>query len=225
VSLEFLAMKKSVAICETQPVTAEGLRALLEACPDLEFFPAGDSPQAALETVRRFRPNLLILDKAFGSQVVLESLTELKAIDRSVATVVWGVSMTEAEALRFIRAGAKGIIRKSAELDTLMICLRSVASGATWMERSVFPEHHRPRRSSRASLTPREQQVMELVGHGLKNREVADELGIRPGTVKVHLKHIFEKTGVEGRYSLALAGLAAAAASPTRAPAMSAAAE
>ena len=52
---------------------------------------------------------------------------------------------------------------------------------------------------------------MELVGQGLKNREVATELGIRPGTVKVHLKHIFEKTGAQGRYNLALAGLTSAA--------------
>lgn len=214
-------MKKGVAICETQPVTAEGLRALLDATPDLECFPSGDSVPAALEAVRRFRPSLLILDKAFGSQVLLDSLAELRAFDRSVAAVVWGVSMTEAEALRFIQAGAKGIIRKSADLDTLMVCLRSVASGATWMERSVFHEQHRARRGSRASLTPREQQVMELVGHGLKNREVADELGIRPGTVKVHLKHIFEKTGVEGRYGLALAGLAAETASSSRSLVMS----
>ena len=48
---------------------------------------------------------------------------------------------------------------------------------------------------------------MELVEHGLKNREIARELWIRPGTVKIHLKHIFEKTGVRGRYGLALTGL------------------
>ena len=59
-------------------------------------------------------------------------------------------------------------------------------------------------RYSRSELTPREQQVMELVEQGLKNKEIARELGIRPGTVKIHLKHIFEKTGVRGRYGLAL---------------------
>jgi DNA-binding NarL/FixJ family response regulator len=48
---------------------------------------------------------------------------------------------------------------------------------------------------------------MELVEQGLKNKDVAQELGIRPGTVKIHLKHIFEKTGVRGRYGLALSGL------------------
>lgn len=45
------------------------------------------------------------------------------------------------------------------------------------------------------------------MGQGLKNREIGSELGIRPGTVKVHLKHIFEKTGVRGRFGLALSGL------------------
>jgi DNA-binding NarL/FixJ family response regulator len=48
---------------------------------------------------------------------------------------------------------------------------------------------------------------MLLVEQGFKNREIATELGIRPGTVKIHLKHIFEKTGVRGRYGLALTGL------------------
>ncbi|MGE5570321.1 MAG: LuxR C-terminal-related transcriptional regulator [Rhodospirillales bacterium] len=203
-------MKKSVAICDTQPVTAAGLRAMLEACPDLEFGGAGDCLPAALELVRAFQPALLIIDKAFGAQAVEDALDELKMIGWRGSVVVWGVSMTEAEALRFVRAGARGIIRKSADQETLLVCLRSVAAGATWMERSVFRfESRRDRRRARSGLTPREQQVMELVAQGLKNREVAAELGISPGTVKVHLKHIFEKTGAQGRYNLALAGLVA----------------
>jgi DNA-binding NarL/FixJ family response regulator len=56
-------------------------------------------------------------------------------------------------------------------------------------------------------LTAREQQVMELVELGTKNKDIAIALGIRTGTVKIHLKHIFEKTGIRGRYGLALSGL------------------
>ena len=115
--------------------------------------------------------------------------------------------MTEAEALRFIQAGAKGIVRKSADVEMLLVCLRSVASGATWMEKSVFHEQFRARRASRAGLTAREQQVMELVGQGLKNREVANELGIRPGTVKVHLKHICTRLGARSRAEAVAAGV------------------
>ena len=62
-------------------------------------------------------------------------------------------------------------------------------------------------RQGHSTLTPRESQVMELVEHGLKNKDIAASLGIRTGTVKIHLKHIFEKTGIRGRYGLALSGL------------------
>jgi len=71
----------------------------------------------------------------------------------------------------------------------------------------VFGESGRSERYPRSELTAREQQVLELVEQGFKNKEIALDLGIRPGTVKIHLKHIFEKTGVRGRYGLALNGL------------------
>ena len=115
--------------------------------------------------------------------------------------------MTEAEALRFLQAGAKGILRKATSPSNMLNCLRTVVQGKNWMEDSVFREQPSDDRHPRSALTPRETQVMELVEHGLKNREIARELGIRPGTVKIHLKHIFEKTGVRGRYGLALTGL------------------
>jgi DNA-binding NarL/FixJ family response regulator len=150
------------------------------------------------------------MDKGLGANVVLDALEQLSAEQEHSAIpglVVWGMSITEAEALRFLQAGAKGIIRKSADAPTVLACLRSVASGHSWMQDSVFREAIMPQSQIRTDLTPREQQVMELVEQGFKNREIAQELGIRPGTVKIHLKHIFEKTGVRGRHGLALNGL------------------
>ncbi len=121
--------------------------------------------------------------------------------------VVWGVSVTEAEALRFLQAGARGILRKTAAVSVVLACIRTVAAGRSWMEDCVFRDSSRAERYPRSELTAREQQVLELVEQGCKNKEIAVELGIRPGTVKIHLKHIFEKTGVRGRYGLALNGL------------------
>lgn len=199
--------KKEVVVCESQPVTAEGLRSLISRSPDLELLRAVDSLATALNVVQTSGAAVLILDKAFGAQAVLECLAALEQSGSRTAAVVWGISITEAEALRFLQAGAKGVIRKSADLEALLLCLHSVASGATWMEQDVLSEHPRRVRDSGPQLTARERQVVELVGQGLKNREIASELGIRPGTVKVHLKHIFEKTGVRGRFGLALSGL------------------
>jgi DNA-binding NarL/FixJ family response regulator len=199
--------KKIVAVCDTQPITTEGLKAMLRDCPEFRFLQAVHLPAAAMEMILHQQPDVLVLDKGFGVQAVLDWLAHLKSIPLAPAIIIWGVSMTEAEALRFLQAGARGIVRKTADLQTLLACLRTVAAGKSWMENSMFRESMRPERYPRSELTPREQQVMALVEQGFKNRQIAVELGIRPGTVKIHLKHIFEKTGVHGRYGLALTGL------------------
>ncbi|MGH9592297.1 MAG: LuxR C-terminal-related transcriptional regulator [Bryobacteraceae bacterium] len=215
---------KSISICDTQPVTAEGVRNLLSGVADLHFLETADSLKQATDLVRRSEPDVLILDKAFGIQAILDWLGELRpgsggasgpASDTAgalpappkTAFVIWGVSVTEAEALRFLQAGARGILRKTAGVQSVLACLHTVAQGRSWMEDCVFRDSSRSDRYPRSELTGREQQVLELVEQGFKNKEIANELGIRPGTVKIHLKHIFEKTGVRGRYGLALNGL------------------
>jgi two-component system, NarL family, nitrate/nitrite response regulator NarL len=204
---------KKVSVCDTQPVTAEGVRTLLAGSPDLTFAEGSDSLAQALDVVHRTLPDVMMLDKAFGIQAILGWLTDLKASElrdpalHPTAIVIWGVSVTEAEALRFLQAGAKGILRKTAGIPVVLACLRTVALGRSWMEDCVFRDSARADRYPRSELTSREQQVLELVEQGFKNKEIATDLGIRPGTVKIHLKHIFEKTGVRGRYGLALSGL------------------
>jgi two-component system, NarL family, nitrate/nitrite response regulator NarL len=202
---------KTVAMCDTQPVTAEGIRTLIGTSRDLRFQQATDSLQSAAEQLRTNPPAILLLDKAFGVQILLDWLADLRMGPSdpclNTAIVIWGVSVTEAEALRFLQAGARGILRKTADVPMILACLRTVAAGRSWMEDCVFRDAGRSDRYPRSELTSREQQVLELVEQGFKNKDIATELGIRPGTVKIHLKHIFEKTGVRGRYGLALNGL------------------
>ena len=75
------------------------------------------------------------------------------------------------------------------------------------MEETIFRALPKPSHTSNSQLTPREGQVLSLVERGFTNGEIAMELGIRLGTVKIHLKHLYGKIGVRGRYHLALAGL------------------
>ncbi len=197
----------TVGICDTQPVAVAGLRAILAESEEFELSWATDSLAAALQLARATPPRLLIIDKGFGQQTVLDTILDLRSADIPTVAVVWGISVTEAEALRFLQSGARGILRKTSSLHTVLSCLRAVGSGSSWMEEHVLRDSLRSQRGGHSELTPREQQVLELVEQGLKNKEIAQELGIRPGTVKIHLKHIFEKTGVRGRYGLALASL------------------
>jgi two-component system nitrate/nitrite response regulator NarL len=173
----------------------------------LEFRFAASTWAEAASALRRQPPDILLLDKSFGAQAVQAWLEELRRMPLSCSVVVWGTTVSEAEALRLLQYGVKGIVRKTAPPEAVLACLRAVASGATWMEETLFREHAGRERYARSELTAREQQVLELVEQGLKNREIARELGIRPGTVKIHLKHIFEKTGVRGRIGLAISGM------------------
>jgi len=85
----------------------------------------------------------------------------------------------------------------------LLECLRAVAQGAVWINGHAKAPEPVPRRGP-PRLTRRERDIVRLVADGLKNREIAEALSISPGTVKVHLMHIFEKAGVGDRLQLAL---------------------
>jgi two-component system, NarL family, nitrate/nitrite response regulator NarL len=199
------ALFKTVGVCDTQPVTIEGLQSLLRDCEDLRVIGSATNLFSGLELVQNHNPSIVIIDKAFGLPAIMDWLANLRST--ATCSVVWGVSMNEAEALRIMQAGAQGVMRKTAEPATVLACLRTVAEGKTWMEDSLLGDNEKSVRHSRSNLTPREQEVVELVEQGLKNKDIGVSMGIRPGTVKIHLKHIFEKTGIRGRYGLALSGL------------------
>ena len=195
---------KTVLVCETQPVAVEGVSGLLSRAPGLRFAGSVCTLEAAWELIRSLAPAAVVIDKALGTGAIVEWLRRLQGMQ--TAPVVWGIGINEAEALRLLQAGARGVLRRTSDPETLVTCLMAVTEGATWMEDGIFADSEKlqPRRSQ---LTPREHEVAELVEKGLRNRDIARNLGIQTGTVKIHLKHIFEKTGVRGRYGLALNGL------------------
>ena len=197
----------TVAVCDTEPIAIEGLRSLLESAENLRVVAAESSLMDGMDAVRELKPSVLIVDKGFGHQAVLDWLAALKTSPFPIAPIVWASCFSEVEALRFIQAGAAGVLRKTAPLDTVLECLRTVQRGNTWMGGDMVREAESIARPGHSPLTSREVQVVELIEQGLKNKDIAAALGIRIGTVKIHLKHIFEKTGIRGRYGLALSGL------------------
>jgi DNA-binding NarL/FixJ family response regulator len=198
---------ETVAVCDTEPIAIEGFRSLLESADGLRVVAAETSLAEGMDAARDLQPAILVVAKDFGLRAVTDCLKALHKASVRIAVVVWGGSIPEAEALRFLQAGAAGVIRKTAPLQSLLSCLRSVAAGTTWLEEGLLREPDRPVRLARSPLTARELQVMELVERGMKNKDIGTTLGIRTGTVKIHLKHIFEKTGIRGRYGLAVSGL------------------
>ena len=185
----------------------EGLRSLLESDEGLRVIAAETSLMDAMDSIRETSPYLVVLDKALGMHAVVDFLFALRRFASPPATLVWGISISESEALRFLHAGAGGVVRKTSPLGSILQAVHMVARGGTWMEDDMLREADRQSRAGRTPLTAREAEVMQLVQEGMRNKEIAFRLGIRVGTVKIHLKHIFEKTGVHGRYGLAVAAL------------------
>ena len=185
----------------------EGLRCLMESIDGPRVVAVESNVEAAVTAVRELQPSLLIVDKGLGVPNFTDWMRLLSVAEKPTAVIVWGTLMSQSEAVRFLQAGASGVIRKTAPLRELANCVKAVAAGLNWTESDAASDARLPPRTARSSLTPREMQVMDQVERGLKNKEIAEALGIRTGTVKIHLKHIFEKTGIRGRYGLALSGL------------------
>src|SRR5579863_9562501 len=143
---EFAA--KPILVCDTQPVAIEGVRGLLSRCDDLRFAGAVSSLEAAFELARGLNPAAVVIDKSFGSAVITDWLHRFavsaeKAGGPRPAVVIWGTGINESEALRFLQAGARGVLRRTSEPETLVTCLRSVTTGNTWLEEGIFAETER----------------------------------------------------------------------------------
>jgi len=197
----------TIGACESQPIVVEGLRRSLEASKDLQFVGAALNPTAAVELVEEHKPAVFLLDKAFGTKAVFQLITDLKGRSPGTEPILWAAEISEIESFRALQVGARGILKKTLPVNTLLDCLRTVARGNIWIENSISDQFVGfINRRNTPHLTAREEEIVALVARGMKNKQIADALCITTGTVKVHLMHIFEKTGVKDRFELAMYG-------------------
>lgn len=178
---------------------------MLDAADDLELVGTAVRQSDALTLITTLRPRIVLLDQAGGLKNSLRFLSDVRAAAPESLPVLWVTDMAEVECFRALQLGAKGILKKSLPPASILDCLRSVARGGVWIEQTmsgqvagILNRHQSPR------LTPREREIVGCLCRGLRNKEIAMELSITPGTVKVHLMHIFEKTGVKDRFELAV---------------------
>ncbi|MDX2149306.1 MAG: response regulator transcription factor [Bryobacteraceae bacterium] len=197
----------TVFACEPQPIVIEGLARVLEHCEDLRCVGSAASPPEAMAHVRQLSPDVVLIDQSPGLRAVLQFITDLRNEAPSAAPVLWVTDLADIETFRALQLGVRGVVRKTRPVSTLLECLRGVLEGRVWVEETEADHAHRfLARKPGPRLTPRERDIIRLVARGMKNREIGLELNITPGTVKVHLMHIFEKTGVKDRFDLAVNG-------------------
>ena len=196
-----------VIACETQPIVIEGLRKSLGDAKDLNFIVGVADPADLVQQVIEYSPKVCILDKALGTSTVFQLISELKIRAPGTEPVLWASEISEVESFRAFQVGVRGILKKTLPVPVILDCIRTVASGNIWIESSISNQFVGfINRRSTPRLTPREDEILSLVMRGLKNKQIGDALNITTGTVKVHLMHIFEKTGVRDRFELAMYG-------------------
>jgi two-component system nitrate/nitrite response regulator NarP len=119
--------------------------------------------------------------------------------------VLLTASLDEAGFAEALSLKVDGVLHKTSDPALLIDCLDSVRAGDEWIDRHLQDEAARSAPSrDKSLLSPREAELVKLVRQGLRNRDIAEKLGITEGTVKVYLHSVFEKTGVANRTELAI---------------------
>ncbi len=200
-------MTIDVCACESQPIVIEGLRRSLEASEDLRLVGAVENPSELFDLLDDSPPRVCLIDKSFGTKAIFQLMSDLKVRSPNTEPILWAAAISEVESFRALQVGARGILKKTLPISIILDCLRTVAKGNIWIENSVSNQFVGfINRRSTPKLTPREDEILTLVMRGMKNKQIAEALCITTGTVKVHLMHIFEKTGVKDRFELAMYG-------------------
>lgn len=197
----------TVFACESQPIVLEGLEKVLASCDDLDYIGGAAGLSEALDALRRHQPNIILIGQIAGLKVIFQFISDVRNTSSSCQPVLWVNDLAEIDCFRALQLGARGILKKTLPVEALTECLRAVGGGDVWIEGTLSDQvvGALDRRSA-PRLTPREKEIVHHVCAGLKNKEIAEALHITAGTVKVHLMHIFEKTGVKDRFELAVHG-------------------
>jgi two-component system nitrate/nitrite response regulator NarP len=174
---------------------------------DYEIVGTAMSGEETLQQIEKLGPDTVLLDLQMPGGTGMEVLRKLsrEGSRPKVILLTAGIddsSLLEAKALR-----VEGIVLKNSDPAYLLECLDRVAAGASWIDPEIgerIGELSQRFDSHRPPLAPRERELIRFVARGLRNREIAEELGVTEGTVKVYLHAVFDKLGVKNRTELAI---------------------
>jgi two-component system nitrate/nitrite response regulator NarP len=199
-----------VLIADDHPIMLSGLEAILRGS-DYEVVAKVTDGAAVIEELARSRPELLIVDVQMPVRTGMDVLRTLRSRGDRRPIVLLTAHLNDANLVEAIQLGVDGILLKDGAQGQLLDCLDSVRIGTRWIEKVLLERAldltmsgGSDRQDPLASLTAKERAVVGLVAQGLRNKNIASELGITEGTVKVYLHRIYEKIGVTNRTELAL---------------------
>ena len=198
-----------VLVADDDPLTMAGITTLLDKT-NFTVVATVNTGAAVLDALPGARPELLILDNDMPERSGLDVLRTLRSKGDDRPVVLLTSRLNDELAREAVKLSVNGIVIKSTAPRDLLVCLESVVQGRRWIDQEVMQRVMEQAMSPDAprdlfdALSARERAVASLVQRGLRNKEVASELGLTEGTVKVHLHKVFDKLGIRGRTELIL---------------------
>ncbi|MFD0272086.1 response regulator [Streptomyces sp. NPDC127106] len=206
-------MPVTVLLVDDEPLVRAGLRAVLDAQPDIEVVGEASDGAAVIPLVRQLRPDVVAMDVRMPLLDGIEATKAvLKSIDEPPKILVVTTFENDEYVYRALRAGADGFLLKRARPSEIVHAVRLVAEGETLLfpaaVRSLASEYGNNgarARLVRAALTEREEAVLRLMARGLTNAEIAAEMFVGTETVKSHVSAVLSKLGARDRTQAVIA--------------------
>jgi DNA-binding NarL/FixJ family response regulator len=198
------------AVVEDNRTTREGLEAIINLSPDFRSVCTCSTAEEALKVLPKYAPELVLMDIQLPNMSGVECVAQLKELLPEVKAIMVTVYEDPDRIFRALRAGASGYLLKRSTPEEVLGAMREVHVGGGAMSGEIARKvigYFRNQTTAKAEvdeLTPREREVLELVVHGLSNKEIAERLSLTVEAVRWHLKHIYQKLHVRSRTEAAL---------------------
>ena len=196
-----------VLVVDDHAVVREGLRTFLELQDGIEVAGEAADGEEAIEAAERLRPDVVLMDLVMPA---LDGLAAMRALRERVpgARVIVLTSFADDDKLLpALRAGAAGYLLKNAEPQELARAVRAANAGEALLDPHVaarLVDALAGEKEPLDRLTPREREVLQLIGRGFTNKRIAQELRLSEKTVKTHVGHVLAKLGVDDRTQAAV---------------------
>jgi len=201
----------SLVLADDHPIVLAGLENMFRRERDCRVVASCVDGVEAMRAISRHCPDVALLDLRMPRLNGLAVLQQIQNEKLATRTVLLAAVLEDDDLVEAVRLGVRGIVLKEMAPALVVQCVREVHAGGQWLEkRSVSQAIEKLVRREEATrtmakiLTPRELQIAGAVASGLRNKEIADKLGIAEGTVKIHLHVIYEKLKIDGRMALVL---------------------
>jgi len=206
-----MSTKSKIVLAEDHTILREGLKSLLSSSQDFEVIGEAGDGREAIRCVEKLKPDLILIDLSMPRMNGMEAIREIRRLSKEVRILVLTVHKSEEYILATFKAGADGYVLKEATHEELLMAIKSVLKGKSYISPEISEKvlegylEGRKRLKSQTSwetLTSREREILKLIAEGYKNKEIAQELCISVKTVEKHRSNLMEKLNLHNVQAL-----------------------